>query len=557
MLPQLARLGLLAASVAAAQPRLESVFPLGASPGSTVLAEARGNALRGATGIWFPEPGISATILGAETEKGASKKPADLLRVELRLDATLAAPWREFRVITPAGLSNPLRIWTHAEPAIPESSAPHDLPTEPQKLSQLPAAIHGRIAALGEVDYYSFHAAAGEHLWFRTISSDALDPGLGIYKLTGSWFDPTRAKRLAFSDERVAYPGVTTEALLEHTFAEAGEYLVRVNGFWGNGGPGQNYLLLITRTAPSPASAPAEPEDHGWAERSWTRPLHANRMAELWSRAVEPATPPAPIPVIDADAEPTKTPVEPPNIPLPALITGTIERPGDIDRVTFSVKEGDRLSFEIETPGETLPLMNPLLRIVDDNGVEALTNILSVLNSNSNVSKQIHPKTQYSFPRAGRFTLEIRDITATYGGPAMRYRVIVRPQVPHMGTVRADADCLNLTAGKAQKLSIVTDQEEGFDGYVVLSMEGLPAGVHAVPATEVEPDTPPATSTGKRERFVSKSQKATLVLLPAKDAPPSPAPVLASVWAQPVVKGELGKKILVKEIPVMVVKASE
>jgi hypothetical protein len=44
------------------------------------------------------------------------------------------------------------------------------------------------------------------------------------------------------------------------------------------------------------------------------------------------------IPVVDADAEPTSVPVEPPESPLPALVVVTIERPGDIDLVRFSVK---------------------------------------------------------------------------------------------------------------------------------------------------------------------------------------------------------------------------
>jgi hypothetical protein len=199
-------------------------------------------------------------------------------------------------------------------------------------------------------------------------------------------------------------------------------------------------------------------------------------MERLAGRTVA-SKPPAEIAVIDADAEPTSFPVEPPVIQTPTMVVGTIERPGDIDRVRFSVNEGDKLAFEIETPEKTLPLLNPLLRVFDADGVEALTNVWTRVNANGNTSKQIYPKTQYAFPRKGDFTLEIRDITASYGDSEMKYKVLVRPWVPHLGEARVSIDRLNLAAGRAQQLSIVIDQEEGFDGLAIFSIEGLPDGV--------------------------------------------------------------------------------
>lgn len=540
-------------------PKTDSVFPLGAQPGGSFEATVRGTALKGAYAIWFEQPGASGKVIAVDTEAGPAdpkRKPADLLRFEVQLEAAVKEPWRSFRVLTPGGVSNALRLYLHPEPALAEDSNPHDLPKQAQPLPSLPVAVHGRIAQVGEVDYYSFRAAAGEELTFITTSSDALDPGLAIYKPGGSWFDSDRPTRLAFSDEPVSYPNLSTEVLLSYRFKEAGEYFVRVNGFWGHGGAGQNYTLRVMR-GPAPERGRDEPGDSRWTERKWSRGLSTDRIRELQARALPSLAAAAkPIPVVDADAEPTQVPVEPPRIQLPSMVSGTIERPGDIDRVRFSVKEGDRIALEIETPEKTIPLLNPYLRIVDSEGVEAFTNVLSFINSNTNLSKQIHPKTQYTFPRGGDFTLEIRDITSTYGDARMKYKVLVRPQVPHLGEVKVSVDCLNLEAGKAQKLSIITDQEEGFDGYVIVSMEGLPEGVRAVPATEVDPDSPPQPPMGKRERFVTKNQKATLVLAPEATAPVTRMPVMGRIYAQPVVKGELGTRFLVKEIPVMVVKAA-
>jgi hypothetical protein len=535
-------------------PKIESIFPISGTRGTTFEAFVRGTNLKDARDIWFEATGMSARVMGLESEaEDARGRKADLLRVELSIGENSAGRERRFRVITPRGLSNALAVYIHEERVLRELDKPHDLPKQAQAVGPVPVAVQGQIAQVGEVDFYSFNVKAGEEIWFRTLSSEALDPALTIFKLTGSWYDPDRATRLAFSDEPVSFPGLTTEAALRHRFAEAGEYLVRVNGFWGHGGPGQDYTLLIGPSIEEMAQD--DPKGKGWTERAWTRELNPKRMKSLQSRALPAlAEKTEMVPVVDADAEPVTAPVAPPTIQLPSLVVGAIERPGDIDRVKFSVKEGDRVAFEVETPGKTVPLMNPLLRVIDADGVEALTNVYSMVNSNGNASKQIQAKTQYSFPRAGEFMLEIRDITATYGGPEMKYKVMVRPQVPHLGEVHIEDDCLNLAAGKAQKLSVITDQEEGFEGQVILSVEGLPEGVRVATATEVEPDTPPPTSEGKRERYRTKSQKATLLLVVDPGAAATRLPAVARVYAQPVVGGELGGRILVKKIPVMVVR---
>jgi hypothetical protein len=528
-----------AAASAQQEPRIDAIFPAGGKAGTTFEAVIRGTNLKGARELWFPGGQSKGRVLGIETEKVA-RRPADLVRVEITLHAPLTGD-AQFRLIAGGGLSNPLPLFLHEEPALMESGNPHDLPAQAQRLDALPAAVHGRIREVGEVDYYSFPVKAGEVWWFHTRSSEALDPAIGIYKVTGSWFDPSRARRLAFNDEPVPYPDLPIDPVVRYKFTEAGEYLVRVNGFWGYGGEGQNYLLRITRNPPEPP-APLS----GWQERKWTRKLQTDRMERLQARAIKGLKQPA-ITVVDGSPEPQA-------ITMPSLVVGAVDRPGDIDRVRFSVKEGDRVAFEIETPDKTLPLMNPLLRVLDKDGIEVVTNILSTVNSNGNASKQIHPKTQYSFPRGGDFTLEMRDITATYGDAAMQYRLLIRPQVPHMGEVHAAEDHINLTAGKVRKLSVVTDQEEGFDGFVIVSMEGLPAGVRALGGTEVEPDSPPSQSEGRRERFTTKKEKATLILAVDAGAEPTSQPVKAQLYAQPVVNGALGDRIHVKDILVMVIK---
>ena len=567
-----------------AEPNLLSVFPLGGQAGKVFRATIRGRSLDAAHALWFPTEKIQARVLSIEEEprdsadagKSETTAATQLLGVEIQTDENLASGKRTFRVVSPGGISNPLEIYIHAEPALTEQDEAHERPRQAQALPGRPLAVHGRIDEVGQVDYYSFDAEEGELILFEAVSSGPLDPGIALYELTGSWFDENRATRLAYHDDDDApYPGLSVEAKLTYRFDKAGNYLVRVGGFSGYGGAEHMYTLRMVSGGlnEDEKSGGNSGEAREWLERQWTRSLDQSRMHALWSRSVpglapsleddegkpkEGAIPAArEIPIVDADAEPAQAPVVPPKIPLPALVVGTIERPGDIDRVSFSIKQGDRLVLEVETPEKTIPIMNPYLRVVDDAGDEAFTNVHSKIDANGNLGKQIQPKTAFSFSRDGEFTLEIRDITASYGDRDMQYRVLVRPQVPHMGEVHIAEDHVNLVAGEAKKLSVVTDQEEGYDGFVILSVEGLPEGVRAVPGTEVEPDAPPAYRQGKIERFQTKSQTATFVLLPAHDAPATRMPAVARVYAQPVADGKLGDRIPVKDLLVMVTQHPE
>ena len=570
------------------EPTLSSLFPLGGRPGTQLQVTVRGEQLATARAVWFDSPGLNAEIASGEAEgdKKTETEPspesgADRLALRISIDPNQEPGERRLRVVTPGGLSNSLLFRVHREPAQMESESAHELPDGAQPLKPYPLAVHGRITRSGEVDDYSFHAPAGTSLRFQVVSSPALDPAITLYETAGGWFDPKGTRRIAFNDEDVFYPGSSTEPVLSHRFDKGGTYFVRVSSFMGTASPDHAYVLRVVpepdpETTAGSAKGP-EPTPEDWEERTWTRSLATDRMKTLWTRAVPllasrpegesdsetaesaPGAKPdpfVPIPVVSMDGgQPAGT--EPTRITLPTLLKGVIQRPGETHRIRFSAAVGDRIVLEVETPGKTVPLFNPYLRLVDADGVEVLTNVHSILNSNSEIQKQIHPKTTHAFPRAGEFTLEIRDITATYGDAEMRYRVMVRPQVPHMGKVHIEDEVLNLEAGRAGRLSVITDQEEGFEGAIMLTMEGLPPGLETVTATETEPVTPPAINRGREERYVARNEKATFVLVASPDAPETPRPVKVRVTARPVMEGLLGPVTPVKELFVMVLPTRE
>ena len=187
------------------------------------------------------------------------------------------------------------------------------------------------------------------------------------------------------------------------------------------------------------------------------------------------------------EIEPNETASQALKVAVPALIEGTIERPRDVDSFRFKVRAGQQLAFEIETPDAKPFDFIPRLAVLDGNGEEIVTNFFRRLE-NKFWTRSIEPKTIYTFERSGDYTLQIRDITARYGNSRFSYRVVIRPQVPHIGHIEVKEDRINLVPGKAKKLTVVTEHEEGFNGEVTLELENLPAGVRFFPSTEVEPE---------------------------------------------------------------------
>ena len=214
-----------------------------------------------------------------------------------------------------------------------------------------------------------------------------------------------------------------------------------------------------------------------------------------------------------AEQEPNETGDQALEVTLAVLLKGTIERPADVDTFKLRIPAKAKLAFEIEGPEAVTPTFNPHVSVIDANGEEMLTNYFRNVDDGANRwARMIRSKVIYTFEREGDYTLQIRDITARYGEPAFKYRVLVRPQIPHVGNIEVQEDAANLVAGEASKLTIITDQEEGFGGEVVLKIEGLPRGVEALAGADVEPDTAPPFPEEHKERFVPKSKKTTIVL---------------------------------------------
>jgi hypothetical protein len=526
-------------------PKVSSIYPFAARRGSAFQAVVRGSDLAGAGSVIFRGTGIEARVLGVDEQPPApgEKTGKDLVRLEVTVASGATAGRQEFRVLTPRGVSNTGLLEIVDDPVLENSEAS-------ELLRRFPVVVNGRIAQPGESNEYWIEASAGETLTFEAISGAAgFDPSLALYEPSGSWFDAQRLNRVAFNDEPLYFPGLSTNARLVHRFARGGRYCLKVEGFSGQGAADFAYGLRIRRGA-SPAPALRPELKVTWQEREFSRALAASHLEEL-ARRGGAAPRLAPLETFRAGHEGVR---EVPVMTAPGIVEGQIQRPAEAHLIRLRVERPQDLAIEIETPRATLPRFNPVVRLMEPGGREIATNVYTKLNNNGlYMMKMIRAKITVSLSAPGDYTLQIRDITTSAAGPDFLYRLLARPQIPHVGKVEIVEDHVNVEAGGSAALTVLVDREENFGGYITVDVEGLPAGVRAVPALENPIEKPPLPNAGRLERYTAREQRTALMLVAAPTAPSSEAPSRARVVVRVLKEGRLLEPVSVDEIPVMVV----
>jgi hypothetical protein len=546
-------------------PKVTSVHPFTVQRGTTLAVTVRGSGLQGANAAFVGAAPLRITMEGVEVEPPGdanrkSKVPIELVRMRVEVAADAKPGRYPFRLITPYGVSNAIPLFVSELPVTAEPDGSHDSPDTAVAVPSGPVLFAGRLGHRGEADFYRFTAKAGETLTFQVISGlpqiaaggsaatiPNFDPSLAIYEAGTSWFDSSRLKRIAYNDEPTWVVGKPTDAYLVHRFEQAGDYLLRVEAFAGQGGPDYSYQLKVV-----PGEKPEDlpPASRSTDDRAFTRVLSVDRLNQLAARGGEAAKHSS-VETYRAAAVPADAA---PLFKLPGTLEGTLERPGEIQRARFQLDGPQDIAIEVETPAAEPPYFNPVVRMLNAAGEEVATNVFAGKGACSGaLTKSLQAKAIVPIREAGTYTMEIRDVTADSGGPDFRYKVQVRPQVPHVGKVVMNADHVNLAPGEATSIRVVFDREEDYRGGIAVAAEALPAGVQALVGADFEAEKDPPAFAGKRERYEPRTERTVVVLSAAKDAAPTPQPQMIRLVARPVSGGKLGPVLATRSIPLMVI----
>ena len=452
----------------AAPPQLLHLYPAGIQAGQSASVTAGGTFANWPVQAWCSRSDVTLT---PETEKG-----------KLILQAAEGAPpgiaWLRLHDDEGASAARPFVIG-----ALPEvnEQEPNDDPLKPHKLPEGAMTVNGRLAKNGDVDTFAFSLSKGQTLVASCLAHSTLgSPMDGVLQIVSS-----NGFVLAQNNDEHGL-----DPLLAFAAPRDGVYLVRLFALPAvpssaiNLAGGETFIYRLTITSGCfveytwPLALSSE-QDNSVRLCGWNLPDPAVQLT------LKPAAGVRSLVVHQADcAGAVELPVvNYPSIvesrgagdaaqllPVPATVTGRIERPGETDVYSIKAAKGEKLSIRIAARGVGLPL-DPTLKVIDSAG--------KPLAQADDTRDSRDAELSWAAPADGTFSIAVRDLYRQ-GGPRYAYRLTVEPQRPDF-TLRVAAETYLLIPGKPLEIPITIEASGGFNQPLEISAMGLPEGVEAKP----------------------------------------------------------------------------
>jgi hypothetical protein len=522
------------------------IFPAGGQRGKTVEATVGGQQLKGASGIYVSGKGVTARLVPEEKPDPAAKpkpgppkkppkpwissniRPSEAVRVSISIAPDAEPGEHDLRLMTPAGVSMRGRFFVDELPEV-TAFEPNSEKADAARVESLPAVLNGQLFTTATYQggpdrgYWRFPAKAGQTLVCE-CQGRALLPF--TYWAVPGWLDACLAlndsdgRRLKFVDDFRFKP----DPVLFHKVEKDGEYLLEVRDVLYRGSQDFIYrvrigaLPYITHVFPlgGRRSSTAKIELHGvnLPDSSMDLALGANSppLRYLSVRQNGATSNAVPFAVDDLpevlESEPNDSPATANRVPVPVVINGRIQKPGDEDYFVFKAEAGQTLLMEVQARRLDSPL-DSVLTLFDGEGKKLDENDdppspLAQPNPANNMpypdlACNVDPvdalathvadsRLLHTFSKAGDYVVRIRDVREE-GGEEYAYRLKIAPARPDY-VLRINTDSARLAQGDSVALAVTVLRKDGFDGEIGLAVQDLPPGLSAsdavIPAKQHE-----------------------------------------------------------------------
>jgi hypothetical protein len=405
---------------------------------------------------------------------------------EVTIDATATPGGRELRVVTRAGLTNPLPFEVGQWPEASERE-PNDRDTSTTVLMTPPAVLNGQIMP-GDVDRFRLQLKEGQGLVVR-VQARSLVPYLA--DAVPGWFQPTVALKdalgteLAYADDYRFDP----DPVLYFKVPRTAEYLLEIKDAIYRGRDDFVYRITVgeqpfvtsifplgghegvsTLAAVAGWNLPWQqvvldttPGSEAIRQSNWR---YKDGLSNTLSYVVDrlPET---------TETEPNDSTDTAQRVTVPQIINGRIGRPGDVDVYRIEGKAGDELVAEVMAHRLGAPL-DSLLRLLDAAG-----NVV-VWNDDFDdkcAGLETHHADSYlhvKLPQDGPYWVRISD-TQGHGGEEWGYRLRLSAPQPDFA-LRIVPASLNLLSGRTVPVSVTALRKDGFAGDIMVSLKNAPPG---------------------------------------------------------------------------------
>lgn len=497
------------ASAQTAFPMLMSLKPVAVQVGTTseITVNSR-YSMHSAESVLVTGGGVLGEVVPPEVKKDDNTPNVTALKIKLTVAADALPGVRDLRVLTAQGVSTVAQLVVVEDPVAVEQ-AKNDSVTEAQGI-KLPATVCGCFEKAEDLDFFKFKVEAGQSLVFHVRSQRLQDR---IHDLQAH-SDPILTIRNAQGSTIAAADNVFHgDPFLCHRFEQAGEYLLEMRDVRYNGNQYWEYAVEIhsrpfvrsvfplaiaagketkltaigSQLAASGAGFQPALELTLPAGHVENVPHGVNRLrlpfADRPSNPVATYVTGLPIVMESADDnnDAVKTLGDPKSeignlksqIPIPCVINGRIEAPGDVDCFVFEAKKDDKLSFEVKARRLQSEL-DSTIRIVNDKGATLAENDDLRLGKRGSQDSWIET---WTAPADGKYVVEIRDMHLR-GGDTFVYAIECTQARPYFN-LYADTDKTNLSPSVNGVVWVKVERKNGFTGAVQLHVDGLPAGITA------------------------------------------------------------------------------
>lgn len=389
----------------------------------------------------------------ADKYLNANKRPkapiAERVTLEVTVDASALPGFRELRLRTQVGLSNPLVFQVGRFAELTEPDVNEEAKSQPPV--QTPITLNGRIMP-GEVDRHRVQLPAGRQL-IAAVEARSLIPYLA--DAVPGWFQPILTiydpdgKEIAFCDDC----GFDPDPALSFKALKEGEHTLEIRDSVYRGRWDFVYRINIAEKSGRTDILPT-----GW--RGGVN-IGGTRPEPLVDRSLHNET------------EPNETGKTAVAVRLPQTLNGTIGKPGDKDLFRFEGKAGQTVVAEVIARRLGSPV-DSLLRLLDDKG-----RIMAWNDDNDcvNVGLQTHQADSFLSARlskAGVYYVQVSEAQG-HGGSNYAYSLRISRPEPDFD-LRISPSALNVTAGRQVVATVYVQRKDGWEGDVELSLKGTPAG---------------------------------------------------------------------------------
>jgi len=455
-----------------------------------------------------------AVYLGETRRRRAQPAISEAVALEVTIAADAEPGRREMRVESARGVSNPIRFCVGRLPEFceqvpgldPEAQGyPSPLRFPPKVTTDitLPAVANGQLVphepdyvnwqarrfTPGDSDRFRFEARKGQRLVIAAAARELLpylaDAVPGWFQATLTLYDAD-GNELAYHDDYHFHP----DPVLLFEVPEDGQYVVEIKDAIYRGRPDFVYRITIgeipfvTSIFPlgGPAGGQTAVELTGWNlpvdklamdtrdKVAGVHPLSV-RKGDTISNAVPFAVDTLPECL---EKESNDSPSAAQRVTLPVIVNGRMNRPGDWDVFRIEGRAGEQLIAEVTARRLASPL-DSVLELTDAAGKRVAFNDdhddkADALNTH-HADSLIH----VTLPADGTYFLRLGDAQHE-GGPKYAYRLRISPPRPDFA-LRVVPSAINAVSWQLKPITVFALRKDGFDGEIVLSFQGDPAGI--------------------------------------------------------------------------------